>query len=264
MNDDENIEKLILDYIDGKLGASDQEVVRRYINNQENYKQLEQEYRFLLGAIEQDGFEQPSTKLRDAFQAALIREESNISTVNDTSSAKVLQVPLKTIYRVAAMLTLMLGSYWFGNYHTKREYLPGLADLETQKQELKTIAALSLFESESASKRIQAVAFSMELENPDYKIINALIDEMLHDKLVNVRLASARALERFSEHDIVKDAFIEALKIEENATMQIELIEILSHLKERRAIPKMQELIQDEGTPVFIKDQVKTELQKLI
>ena len=267
MDNEKDIEKLIVDYIDGKLSASDREKAEWYIKHHESYGQMEQEYRQLFGAIEEDQVVLPDAKLRDAFQKMLDSETAHISPVEPATvdtSAKVVQLSLKTIYRVAAVLALMLGSYWFGSYTTKNDYLLSLAELEVQKQELKTIAALSLFESESASKRIQAVAFSTELENPDYEILNALIDEMLYDKLVYVRLASARALEQFSENTIVKDAFIAALKTEENATMQIELIEILSHLKERRAIPKMKELLQDEQTPVYIKEELKSELQKLI
>ncbi|MEL7147057.1 MAG: HEAT repeat domain-containing protein [Bacteroidota bacterium] len=263
MDNDKNIEKLIIDYIDGKLSASDSEEVARLIDHHEQYQHLEQEYRILFDAMD-EYIADPGDKLRSDFEAMLFLEESHMDQNHGSKSSKVIQVPLKAVYRIAAVLALMLGSYWFGNYTTKRELLSSLANLETQKQELKAIAALSLFESESASKRIQAVTYSMELERPDFEIINALIYEMQHDQLVNVRLASARALEQFAEHEMVKDAFIEALKSEENDTMQIELIEILSHLKEKRAIPKMKEILQDESTPVFIKDQVKTELQKII
>jgi len=263
MNDNQRIEQLILDYIDGKLSAPDHEIVKQYISGSDHYEQLEQAYRELLSAIDDDPVERPGTTLRDTFQNMLLEEESKTTTTG-TDHTKEFRMSLNSFYRVAAVLTLMLVSYWLGNYMTKKDYLTTLAYLETQQQELKTLAVLSLLESESASKRIQAVAFSMELEQADIEIIDALIYEMLHDQLVNVRFASARALERFSEHEMVKNAFIQALKTEENATMQLELIGILSHLKEKRAIPKMKELLEDKDTPVFIKEQLKSELQHLI
>ena len=263
MSEEEKIEGLIIDYLYGKLSASDQEFVKRQIEKDERYRRLEQEYRLLLGTMDQKELALPSAQMKAGFEAMLLREEASRSN-SEAPSTKMIQVPLKTIYRVVAMLTLMVGSYWWGHYTTQQDYLPELADLEIQKQEWKAMAALSLFESESASKRIQAVTLSMELDQPDLEILEALIDEMLYDPLVNVRFASARALEQFSEQDRVKEAFIAALKTEKNAALQIELIEILSHLKERRAIPPMKALLEDEDTPGFIKEQVKTELEKLI
>lgn len=260
----ENIHQLVIDYIDEELSFSDSVVAKQRINDKEAYKQLEQEYREIFRAIEDDVRYQPPPNLRDGFQKMLLRENSNNGHAIGTSPHKVVQVPLKILHRIAAVIVLMIGSYWYGDYSRKQTYLTSLADLKVQQQQLKTMAALSLFESESASKRIQGVAISMKLEQPDPKVINALINEMTYDELVNVRLASARALEKFSHLTKVREAFIEALKTEENDTMQIELIEILSHLKEKRAIPRIKEILRDENTPVFMKNQVEEELQNLI
>lgn len=263
MSNCEDIEHKIIQYIDGTLNASDHEMVKQHINTCESCKKIELEYRLLFETIDNDIAEHPSIKLRDTFSATLIKEDAALKEMDNSRRVKPIKIPY-TLYKVAAIVVLMAGSYWFGNYNTKKVFMPELADLNSEQQELKRIAALSLFESESASKRIQAVKYSQELEHLDDDILNALINEMLYDKLVNVRLASTRALERFSEYDIVKDAFIEALKAEENTSMQIELIEILAHIKEKRAIPKIKQLIDDDETPIFIKDQLKSELQNLI
>jgi len=264
MSNCKDIEQHIIAYIDGTLHTSDDEVVKQHIDNCEHCKKTELEYRLLFKTIQSDYPEHPSAKLRDNFEAALVKEVPTLKQMDNSRSTETFRISLRSIYKIAAILALMFGSYWFGNYKTKKDYVPELVDLNIQKQELKTIAALSLFESESASKRIRAVEYSQELEHPDDDILKALINEMLHDKLVNVRLAAARALERFSKYDRVKDAYIEALKTEENTSMQIELIEILAHLKEKRAIPKMKELLNDDSTPAFIKDQLQSELQNLI
>lgn len=264
MSNCKDIEYQIIDYIDGTLHVSGQEMVKQHINNCERCKKIEQQYRFLFETIDNDSPEHPSTDIQYAFGAALEEEVSKLKKVSSARRTKIFHIPLQSIYKVAAILVLMFASYWFGNYNTQKEYIPELAELTNQQQELKRIAALSLFESESASKRIQAVKYLQELENLNDDILQVLINEMLYDKLVNVRLASARALERFSEYKIVKDAFIKALKTEENTSMQIELIEILAHIKEKRAIPTMKKLLDDDNTPVFMKDQLKSELQNLI
>ncbi|MDF1698830.1 MAG: zf-HC2 domain-containing protein [Saprospiraceae bacterium] len=264
MSNCKEIELQIVDYIDGTLNGAGIEVVEQHLISCESCKKMEIEYRLLFTAMNDDQAELPSENLDDAFEVALMQETRNLRATRTTKPTKTVQIPLHYIYKVAAVFVLMVGSYWFGNYTTQREFMPELVDLTVQKQELKTIAALSLFENESASKRIQAVEFAQELENPADEILIALINEMLQDKLVNVRLASARALERFSEYGMVKDAYIQALKTEENPSMQIELIEILAFINEKRAIPKMKELLKDDATPIFIKDKLESELQNLI
>ncbi|MEO1031695.1 MAG: zf-HC2 domain-containing protein [Bacteroidota bacterium] len=264
MRNCKDIEYQIIEYIDGTLSTSDVEAVKQHLNACENCKKMEQQYRLLFETIDSETIEYPTAALSDAFEAALNQEALTPGYTNSKRPTKMLQPTFQTIYKVAAILALMLSSYWFGNYNSNKAYIPELTHLKNERQEIKRIAALSLFESESASKRIQAVKFSQELKDPDDAILKALIGEMLNDKMVNVRLASARALQRFSEYKIVKDAYIEALRTENNTSMQIELIEILAHIKEKRAIPQMKELLDDENTPIFIKDQLKTELQNLI
>lgn len=259
-----DIEHQIIEYIDGTLNVSDHEKVKQHINGCETCKKVESEYRLLFTTLNKDSIELPGTNLKESFEAALAKEETVLQEAVKNRGSKTIQISPSAFYKVAAILALMLSCYWLGNFRAKKVFVPELADLTSVKKELKTVAALSLFESESASKRIQAVKYSRELKDPDEDILHALINEMLHDKLVNVRLASAWALERFSAYQMVRDAFIEALKTEENTSMQIELIEILVHVKEKRAIPKMKELLKDDNTPVFIKEQLKSKLQHLI
>ena len=76
MSEEEKIEGLIIDYIDGKLNASDREAVKRQIEKDERYSRLEQEYRLLLGVMDEAEVAQPSPQLKEDFEAMLLREES--------------------------------------------------------------------------------------------------------------------------------------------------------------------------------------------
>ncbi len=258
-----DIGHLIADYQGNNLNQASKTLVEVHLKNCSSCTQVHQEYIHLIDTINQVQEELPDKDLELAFNDMLAKEKEVLN-----SSKSIVLKPtnklFKSILKVAAAVLLMISSYLFGSYKSNTSQISEIATLKEEKTEMLTIAALSLMENESASKRIQAVKYSQELENPDDEILNALINEMLNDKLVNVRLAAARALERFSEYNHVKDAYIESLKTEENTSMQLELIEILAHIKEKRAIPKMQELLNDEHTPIFIKDQLKSELQNLI
>jgi hypothetical protein len=257
------IKDLIIDYQYDNMDKARKALVEEHLNCCSDCMQIHQEFIHLIDTINQVKEELPDNDLEMAFNDMLAKEK-DILKISKSIVLKPKNKLLKSILKVAAALLLMISSYLFGSYKSNTSQINEIATLKLEKTEMLTIATLSLMENESASKRIQAVKYSQELDNPDDDILNALINEMLNGKLVNVRLAAARALERFSEYKNVKDAYIEALKTEENTSMQIELIEILAYIKEKRATPKMKELLDDEDTPVFIKDQLKSELQNLI
>ncbi|WP_282042944.1 zf-HC2 domain-containing protein [Winogradskyella flava] len=257
------IKYLITYYQDNNLDYVSKTLFEEHIKSCASCTQIHQEFIHLIDTINQIQEELPDNDLELAFSDMLAKEKE-VLKISKSRVLKPKNKLLKSILKVAAALLLMISSYLFGSYKSNTSQINEIAVLRQEKTKMLTIATLSLMENESASKRIQAVKYSQELENPDDEILNALINEMLYDKLVNVRLAAARALERFSENNMVKNAYIQALRTEENTSMQIELIEILAYIKEMRAIPKMKELLNDENTPIFIKDQLKSELKNLI
>jgi HEAT repeat protein len=129
---------------------------------------------------------------------------------------------------------------------------------------MQTIAALSLMENESASKRLQAVSYAKTVAQPNNEILKVLIAKMNNDKHTNVRLAAAIALAKFAENTNVRHALIKTLETEENANMQIELIQILVDIEEKRVIPVMKKLLRNNETPSYIKDQINSELKQII
>jgi len=151
---------------------------------------------------------------------------------------------------------LVISSFYYGKYHNNKLASQEVAILEKEKVQLKQEITISMIENESASKRLQAVSDAEEFENPGNDILNALINKMHYDNHINVRLAAAEALAKFSDLELVRKALINAL--------QIELIQILVSIQEKRAIPSMEKLLHNEETPVYVKDQVSIGLPNLI
>lgn len=166
--------------------------------------------------------------------------------------------------QIAATVALVVAAYFYGKTDSSESYLNAVATLEKEKMEMKETMTISLIENESASKRLQAVNYAEEFEKPGNEILNALINKMYYDDHMNVRLAAAEALAKFAQNDLVRDALISALEKEEDPGMQIELIQILVSIQEKRAVPLMEKLLQNEATPNYVKDQVKVVLPSLI
>ena len=158
---------------------------------------------------------------------------------------------------------LFLG-YFTGTFTTKKDASEEIAALKTQTIELKENMMLAMMDNTSASKRIQAVNYSEEFEQPDEKITNALIDRMHYDTNINVRLAAAEALSKYSESESVKKAFIDALSTEKDPSLQIAIIQFLVQTQEKRALDSMQKLLDQPETPDYVKAEVSSGMSQII
>ena len=136
--------------------------------------------------------------------------------------------------------------------------------MEDEAQKVKQLAVISLLENQSASKRIQGVQYIEEFSTPDTTIIDALVDRLLEDEHTNVRLSAMEALSAFRNSERVKKAFIQALKTEKDPSIQIAIIQNLVQMQEKKAIGPMQDLLQQEETQPFIKEEITNALPKII
>ena len=166
--------------------------------------------------------------------------------------------------RVAASIVLLISAFLAGRYIQKNESQVQLVEVQTEALAYKEAALFSLLENESASQRIRGVELIKEFEKPDEQIVAALGEKMLTDENTNVRLTALEALSSFSYSDQVKDIFIEALKTEQNPSMQVAIIEMLVELQEKKAVEPMKKLLEKEETQPYIKDQINSALPKII
>ncbi|EDP70748.1 anti-ECFsigma factor, ChrR [Flavobacteriales bacterium ALC-1] len=257
------IKHLITDYHDNNLDQTTKILVEEHIENCLTCTQIYQEFIHLIDIINQVQEELPDKDLELNFENILAKEKLAFKTSKSTVLKPKSKV-LRSMLQVAATILLMISCYLLGNYKDNVSKAKEIATLKQEKTEMQTIATLSLMENESASKRLQAVSYAKAITKPDSKILKVLIIKMNNDKYTNVRLAAANALAKFAENTKVRQALVKALETEENANMQIELIQILVDIEEKRAIPTMKKLLQNTETPTYVKDQINSELKQII
>lgn len=256
------IKHLIVDYQENNLDHTSKVLVEEHLKSCTNCIQIHKEFKHLIDTINQVQEELPDNDLEHNFNEMLAKEKLAFKT-----SVKVLRPKnklFKSILQVAAVLLLMFSSYLFGSYESSTSQINEIVTLKQEKREMQTIATLSLMENESASKRLQAVSYAKAFTKPDHEVLSVLIAKMNYDRHTNVRLAAANALAKFAENTDVRQALIKTLETEENANMQIELIQILVDIEEKRVIPAMEKLLQNKETPGYIKDQINSELKQII
>lgn len=252
-----NIQEKIIDYIDNNLSEQELKLVENHLKNDKDcYKEVA-EMEQLFNTIASDVKELPSKNLQFNFEKLLSEEKEKL-----TSNTKVIQLESKHNWkqylRIVASIALVVSAFLIGKYQPKATIRN--ANYPTKKEQ----KVLAMLTNQSASKRILAIDLSEELEQPDNKIIEALVSRLFNDKNTNVRLASAEVLAKFSSSETVRNALIKALETDKEPTVQIELIQILAKIQEKRALEPMQKLLEKEETPNYLKQQLQHNIASLL
>lgn len=129
--------------------------------------------------------------------------------------------------------------------------------LEETKQELFAIRSImeDQLQNKSSFKRIKAVNMSANYVQSDPEITNALINTMLNDEDEAVRMASINALEMFAELSPVKEALIQVLEVSDRPFIQVKIINILADINDKRILPLLDQIIDDQGRPGYVKEE---------
>lgn len=139
-----------------------------------------------------------------------------------------------------------------------------VAALRDDINEMKQLVALSQLRKESASDRIMATYEFKKLDSANDEILDALIYTFSNDDNANVKNAAAEALFKFGNHDKVRKAFIKGLTTQTDPILQIKLIDMLVGLDEKRALPKLQEMMQGEAQMKVVKQKAAQGIGKLL
>jgi HEAT repeats len=139
-------------------------------------------------------------------------------------------------------------------------------DLNAMRQELREVRemlTLSLMQQTLASDRIKGASWAAQIDNPRPDIVATLIDVLLHDSNVNVRLACLRALERFEERPAVRQGVVKALTAEHSPLVSIALIDFIVEANDKMAIDTLRELSIDPVRDAAVRERAAQALNRL-
>lgn len=258
-----DVEYHIVDFIDKQLSQDKAIAIENHIATCSECKLAYDETAVLIRDFENETTEEPSAALRSNFYSMLEEEKQmqdhKVVQLHPKSGLK-----WKSAFQIAASFLLLFIGYYFGDFASRERADAEIAILINQTDELKENVMLAMLDNNSASKRIQAVNYSEDIKRPDEKVTIALINSMHNDSNINVRLAAAEALSRYSDLEIVKKVFIEALSTEKNPSLQISIIQFLAKTQEKRAIEPMQKLLEQPEIPEYVKAEVNNGISQII
>lgn len=263
---EEHIIRLIPEYLEGALDPETAEQVKEYLASSQVCAKALKEYETLLEAFKSEELLLPSREFKGKF-LTMLENEKEQQTATIPIAVKENRKPRNLFsgaLRIAAGLALLVTSYSIGHFTAHQKRSEELTVAENEVQQAKQIALISLLENQSASKRIQGVQYIEEFTAPDTLVIGALVERLLQDDNTNVRLSAMEALSGFRNSQRVKQAFVQALRTEKDPSIQIAIIQNLVQMQEKKAIGPMQDLLQNEETQPFIKEEITNALPKII
>jgi HEAT repeat protein len=135
--------------------------------------------------------------------------------------------------------------------------------MRSEMHDLREMVSLSLMQQQSASERLKGVSWSGELERPSSAMVTALLDTLMHDPNVNVRLATIDALERFASQEEVRRGAIQAVDRQVSPLVQIALIDFMVKEHERESIGTLRRLSEDPQVDGAVRARAAWGLQQL-
>jgi len=121
----------------------------------------------------------------------------------------------------------------------------------------------SLANMESASTRIAAAMDAYEMKNADKDIVDALVITMNSDPNTNVRLAALEALAKFHRESYVRKQLTTSLKKQKDPMVQVELIQVLTKMKQKSILTELEKLVKDVNTTEAVKDRAYSSILTL-
>lgn len=166
-----------------------------------------------------------------------------------------------------SMATLVMGlgvGYLLRSGRTETVPATGdVAQLRGEVNQMRQLVTLSLLQQQSASDRLRGVNWSYRVEQSDTEVLSALLYTVNHDSNVNVRLAAVDALRNFADSEVARKGLVQTLSKQTSPLVQIAVIDTMTELREKQAVPALKALMADTSVSPEVKDRARLASEKL-
>jgi anti-sigma factor RsiW len=241
------------------------------------------ELRQLFGDLDALPAEVPPLALRDNFLAMLEEEKAKLAAASPSPlsaqrggqplaeatvpSAKHQGLSTNNWLRIAASVALVAIGAVLGLLLRGGQPAATVASATEQPQAptLSARMAAARQQPAAASERLQLVSQApAAVVEPNDPAVLTLIHTLDTDPNPNVRLAACEALVRLRADPRVGPALVEALPLQTDPNVQITLIDALVTLREKRAVPELEQLSQQPQALPAVRQQAASGLGQLI
>jgi hypothetical protein len=202
----------------------------------------------------------------EAYQAGMEQGRARTVVASKNSWWMAGWWPAKAAWQTALALLLLVGGGFGGHYLSRpRTVAPEIAQLQSQVENLRQTVALSMLQDDSSSSRIRGVSFASQVQRPGQQIEQALLSAVNHDANVNVRLNAIDALERLklADNPDIQRAMVDALPLQDSPLVEISLIDVLTEVNDRAALPALRQLASDPKANDSVRQRAAAAVKKL-
>lgn len=195
--------------------------------------------------------EEPSPRLQQRFESALAGYHGGLAR-----SWWEGWWPARPALQFAMML-VALGAGLFAGYGL------GTRSLIDEVRQTRRLVAVSLLQQDSASERLRGVTWSYRMKEPGDEVLEALVQALKYDSSVDVRLAAAGALRRYTGQPAVRHGLLESLRVPQSPLVQVELIDVLVESRMPQAAAILRELSNDPNLNEAVRSRARGGLTTL-
>ncbi|MEL7122099.1 MAG: HEAT repeat domain-containing protein [Bacteroidota bacterium] len=203
--------------------------------------------------------------LQDAYQEMLEIEQTRPNqNVHAYTKTFLPQIPaVAWIFGLIMLgIGISIGGYFFSKKsNPQQEEIIALSD---QVSEMKEMIMLSLLEKESPTDRLKAVNMSQDLPSASEAVTKALFTTLNTDESVNVRLEALNALYQYAQNPNVREELIRSINFQDTPLMQIALAEVMVALQEKKSVPALQQLLEQDEIPEMVRKKIEEKIEILL
>jgi hypothetical protein len=262
----EEAEHLMMDYLDNSLDELRHNELEGHLENCERCLDEIKDLRKVLERMDSEKMEIPDESLKINFYHMLHNEINRTKEQDKNFQIKPQTGKVNLAIKIAAGIALFLCGSLAGllvNGHKKADNSE-IAELRSEMTNMKELVMLSMLKDESASQRLQAVSYSDDFSAPDPTVLQALAKTMNEDKNLNVRIAAAYSLSKFSGRQDVRDTLVASLYRQSEPVIQVILMNILVEMKESKAVQPIQKIISNDKTIEEVRDVARKSINVLL
>lgn len=161
----------------------------------------------------------------------------------------------RPLYQAAVVvIALGVGAIAGRQFSGVREQQQNVAAMRQELRDVREMLTLSLMQQDVASERIKGVSTAARISNPPSDVVAALLDTLLHDPSVNVRLAAVRALEGLNARPAVRRGVVDALRREPEPLVTMALIDFVVNAQDRLAVDVLKQMAADPARDTAVRE----------
>jgi anti-sigma factor RsiW len=135
--------------------------------------------------------------------------------------------------------------------------------MRNELHDMRQMVAISLLQQQSASERLKGVNWSNQIDQPNREVLDKLLDTLMHDPNVNVRLAAVDALKKFGESQVVHKGVLQALAKTDAPMVQAALIDYVVDMKDKESVDTLKQIAQDTSINESVRQHAEWGLEHL-